>query len=418
MSPDCFRRKCQVSRARRPGRRPSLTQRVRTRRGETSGAGAGYERASRHPGGWSLPIPPLATMRIRIPLLLLCSLACAPPPPAGFTRAPGDSSLVWIRQAVPTQTELRGLAAASRGVVWATGRGGVVAHTRDGGVTWLADTIPDAGRLFLVDVYAADDRSAVVLGTDFDGGLARIYRTVDGGLTWSVVYEDHRDGAFYDGLACWDLSHCVAFGDAIDGRLVVVRTEDGRTWLRLGDDALPPALAGEGGFAASGTAVSALGRRHAWIGTGGGRVARVYRSDDGGASWSAVETPLPASASAGIFGVAFADTLHGIAVGGDYANPRAPGPNVLASDDGGRSWHAAGSTSPAGVKYGVVHLRGTAAGYVVVGPTGSGWTLDAGRSWTAIDTTSYNTVAFASPAAGWVAGPDGRVARASNAPHR
>jgi photosystem II stability/assembly factor-like uncharacterized protein len=38
---------------------------------------------------------------------------------------------------------------------------------------------------------------------------------------------------------------------------------------------------------------------------------------------------------------------------------------------------------------------------------GSGYSLDAGRSWTALDRTPVNTVGFASPATGWAIGPKG-----------
>lgn len=338
-------------------------------------------------------------------------------PPAGFRPAPGDSSMVWIAQHADSSTAFRGLSAPNDTTVWASGSNGVVARSVDGGRSWITRRIPGADSLFLVDVSAFDDRMAVVLGTSFKGGLARIFRTNDGGVTWQVQYTDDRPGVFYDGLACWDAHRCVAFGDPVAGRLTIVRTEDGVRWRRVTGDAVPAALPGEAGFAASGTAITVAGAGHAWIGTGGGRHARVYRTADGGRTWQVADTPLPAGRSAGIFGIAFEDTLHGLAVGGDYTKPDDPAPNVLRTDDGGRTWRLVGGTTPPGVKWGLVAVPVMKNTYVVVSPAGTGFTTDDGATWTAIAGAGYNTVVFVTPAVGWVAGDGGRIARASSAPH-
>lgn len=328
----------------------------------------------------------------------------------------GDRVLGWIQQHADSSTAIRGLAAPNDSVVWASGSGGVLVRSVDGGRSWTTRRLPGADSLFLVDVSAFDARTAIVLGTSFNGGLAKIFRTDDGGATWRVLYTDDRPGAFYDGLACWSPRHCVAFGDAVDGRLALVRMVDGSHWQRLTGDALPAALPGEAGFAASGTSIVAVGSRHAWIGTGGGDRARVYRTADGGRTWQASDTPLPAGQSAGIFGIAFQDTLHGLAVGGDYTKADDPAPNVLRTDDGGVTWRLVGRTEPAGVKWGLAAVPGLPGAYVAVAPAGTGFTTDDGATWTAIAGNGYNTVAFASPEAGWAAGNDGRIARASGPP--
>ncbi len=315
--------------------------------------------------------------------------------------------VVLVPQASGTG-QYRGLSASSPRVAWATGTDGGYVRTVDGGATWRTGTIPGADALFLVDVHAVSADTAIVPGTRFDGGLARIYRTDDGGRSWRVVHEDARAGAFYDGLACWDARHCVAFGDPVDGRLTVVRTGDGETWVPA--SSVPDALPGEAGFAASGTAIATAGTRRAWIGTGGGERARVYRTDDGGVTWTAVETPLPAGPTAGIFGIAFVDTLQGLAVGGDYARPEDPAPNVLRTMDGGRSWALVGATTPPGVKWGLAVGRTRDGGtlWLAVSPAGSGYSLD-GVTWSAVADGRYNTATFAG-GAGWAAGAGGRVA--------
>ena len=109
-------------------------------------------------------------------------------------------------------------------------------------------------------------------------------------------------------------------------------------------------MEGEGAFAASNTCIAILGMKHAldqatasidpniWFATGG-KVARVFHSADGGASWQVSETPIVHGAeSAGIFSIAFRDARHGVIAGGDYKQPKQDGPNLAFTDDGGKTW--------------------------------------------------------------------------------
>lgn len=304
--------------------------------------------------------------------------------------------------------DFRGLSSVGT-ELWASGRGGTVAHSTDGGRSWNAGVIPGADSLVLVDVEALSPDTACVLGTSFDGGLARAYRTTNGGRTWSLTYELRHPQVFLDGLAFWDRMRGVAFGDPVDGAFFVLRTEDGcASWLDVPLTNLPRPLPGEAGFAASGTAIAVAGIRHAWFGTGGGASARVLRSDDGGRSWEAVVTPMPAGPATGIFGVAFRDTLHGIAVGGNYLQPAGDAPNLLVTSDGGRSWRLAGPATPIGVRYGAAAIP-TANAFLAAGPTGLGVTLDDGATWTPVDTL-YGFALHVVGEQAWIGGPGGWLA--------
>ena len=316
----------------------------------------------------------------------------------------------WDPQVAGTEAEFRGLYAPGRGTVWAAGRGGVFARTTNGGTTWTASSVPDAGHLFFVDVHATGDRTAWLLGTAFEGNEGRIYRTDDGGETWSLQYSRSAPGMFLDGMAFWHASHGVAFGDPVDGHFVVLVTEDGSVWREVAAEALPEPLAGEAAFAASGTAIAVYGAGHAWFGTGGGDHARVFRTTDGGRQWTVVSTPLPAGSSAGIFGLAFRDARRGVAVGGDYRAPDGSAPNLMRTSDGGLTWTVVSATGLVGVQYGVVHVDESV--YVAGGPTGTAVSVDDGLIWSRLDSTAYNTVTAAGAlAAVWAAGRAGRVAR-------
>jgi photosystem II stability/assembly factor-like uncharacterized protein len=319
----------------------------------------------------------------------------------------------WHPVETGARTEFRSASAPTDSVLWAGGRGGIVLRTVDAGTTWRVDSIPGARDLFLVGLWAADADTAVVLGTGFETSTARIYRTVDGGASWTETYRDDRPGIFLDGLAFWDDGHGVVFGDPMDGRFVVLRTTDGgASWQAVPDTVVPAALPGEAGFAASGRALVSAPGGYAWFGTGGADSARVFRTADRGASWTAHTVPIESGASAGLFALAFQDSLLGYGVGGDHTVRTAPSANVLRTEDGGTTWTSVGTSLPAGVRYGAALFPGQVQPVLVaVGPSGAGHSADGGATWTSLDHGHWNTVVVSPGGTGWILGPDGRVSR-------
>jgi len=244
-----------------------------------------------------------------------------------------------------TTENLRGVSAPAPNVIWASGTHGTYLRTTDGGTTWIAAHVPGAETLDFRDVEAFDANLAFLLAAG-PGETSRIYKTTTGGASWQLQFTNHDPHGFFDCMAFWDRNHGIAVGDPVDGKFELITTRDGgRHWQPVDPDALPPALDGEGAFAASGTCIAVKGKSNVWFATGG-RAARVFHSADAGKTWTVVDTPIVHGAdSTGIFSIAFRDALHGVIAGGDYKQPDKDGPNLAFTDDGGRTWTLA-SISP------------------------------------------------------------------------
>ena len=250
---------------------------------------------------------------------------------------------------------LRGISAVSARVAWASGAGGTVLRTTDGGDTWT--TVPS--RTQPNSTSAISTPSATRPPTSSASATARrrrIYKTTDGGQQWTLQFTNDNPKVFLDAMAFWSEDRGVALSDSVDGRFVIFATTNGgRAWERIPAASLPAALANEGAYAASGTNVAVF-KDHVWIGT---TASRVLHSPDRGRTWTVAQTPLPTSASAGIFSIAFRDALHGIVVGGDYQKEREAIDNAAITSDGGKTWQLVKGLS--GYRSVVAHRPGTRA---------------------------------------------------------
>jgi photosystem II stability/assembly factor-like uncharacterized protein len=314
----------------------------------------------------------------------------------------------WLDQTSGVTARLRGISAVSDRVAWASGSGGTVVRTSDGGKTWQTLAVPAADKLDFRDVDAVDDNTAYILSIG-SGESSRIYRTADAGKTWTLQFTNTDPKAFFDAMAFWDAARGIAFSDSVDGKLVILRTDSGgASWTRVPAEGLPPALDNEGAYAASGTNVAMFGRDHVWIGTS---VSRVLRSTDAGRTWTAATTPLVTGSSAGIFSIAFRDAQHGIIVGGDYRKEAEAIDNAAVTTDGGRTWTRVRGLS--GFRSAVAYVPGTAASVIAVGPQAADLSTDDGRTWSPLPGSSgLHTFAFAKRSAiGWGAGEKGRIMR-------
>ena len=309
---------------------------------------------------------------------------------------------------VPTGSDqqYRGLDAVDKRTAWVGGSDGEVLRTTDGGRTWKDVSPPDTTGLLFRDVEAQDDRRAGVLAIG-EGDASRIYTTTDGGRRWKLAFVNDDPAAFYDCMDFYDGGRRgLALSDPVGGKFRILATDDfGRSWHVLPNDGMPDAVAGEFAFAASGTCLVTSGR-DAWFATGGG-ASRVFRSHDGGFTWTVTAAPIPASDAGGVFSLAFRNPREGVMVGGDFLAPENGVDASGFTGDGGRSWTGGGD--PSGYRSGVDWVSGERATLIAVGPTGSDVSFDGARSWKPFDTAAYDAVDCVRGTC-WASGPAGAVA--------
>jgi photosystem II stability/assembly factor-like uncharacterized protein len=240
-----------------------------------------------------------------------------------------------------TTENLRGISTPSDKIAWASGTHGTYLRTTDGGNSWQTAQVPGAEALDFRDVEAFDSDLAYLLSAG-PGDQSRIYKTSNAGKTWTLQFTNQNPKGFFDCMAFWDENHGIAVGDPVtdnSGKLkfeLIVTEDGGKSWKSLPDT--PPAIEGEGAFAASGTCLTVQGPANVWFATGG-KAARVFHSTNAGKTWTVTDTPvIHGPDSAGIFSIAFRDPVHGVIAGGDYKHPDQDGPNLAFTNDGGLTW--------------------------------------------------------------------------------
>lgn len=319
---------------------------------------------------------------------------------------PKLTTFQWEALSEVTTAHLRGLFAVNDQIVWASGQKGTFLKTTDGGKTWISDTIPQATQLDFRDIHAFDAQTALVLSAGDD---ARIYKTKDGGKTWQLTYQNTQKGIFFDGFDFSTATTGMAYSDPIDGKLVLIQTKDGGDhWTAIDTALLPPTLAGEAGFAASGTGIVCQ-NNNIWIATGGGEKARVFRSTDVGKTWKVFDTPMMSAEGKGIFSMTFINEKQGVVVGGSYIDSTNTLNNCAVTEDGGKTWQTITQQQPNGYRS-CVAQHPTQQLLITTGRTGSEYSVDHGKTWQTIGTEAYYSCALTEKTA-WAVGKGGKMAK-------
>jgi photosystem II stability/assembly factor-like uncharacterized protein len=351
-------------------------------------------------------LPRLAVVATIVGLWTLGVPTMAVPAPAAAAHPPA-----WQIMHLGGPADLRAISPVNSQVVWASGSHGRVLRTTDGGLTWRRVGPPGTRALEFRGLHAFDADHAVLMSIGNHFHDFRIYLTSDGGRNWAITNQNRNPQAFYDCMAFFNRDRGLVMSDPVNGKFRILITNDGGLSWHAGSPAnMPPAHANEYGFAASNSCITTSGPRDAWFGTGGTNGSRVFRSSDRGRTWSVAKTRIQQGPAAGIFSVAFQNSLHGLAIGGDFTKPR-HAPHALAlTADGGRTWTMVGpSAAPAEYRSGATWIPGMRGTALAVGLTGSDFSTDDGFDWHRFDSASFDAVVCSADGSCWASGADERI---------
>jgi photosystem II stability/assembly factor-like uncharacterized protein len=146
---------------------------------------------------------------------------------------------IWQMQDSGTDAGLRGIFSVDGTVAWASGTGGTVLRTIDGGAHWTKCAVPDGDKdgatLDFRGVQAWDADTAIVMASG-PGEKSRLYKTTDGCKTWKLLFTNpDAPNGFFDSF--WmhpQYKDGIVLGDPVNDRIVVFETHDGGTrWKEI-----------------------------------------------------------------------------------------------------------------------------------------------------------------------------------------
>lgn len=300
---------------------------------------------------------------------------------------------------------IRGLSVVSDKIIWASGSGGMVGLSVDGGSNWTWNQVKGFEKNDFRDIEGFDHKSAVIIAV---GEPGLILKTYNGGESWKLVYTDSTKGMFLDAMEFWENGNGIVVGDPIDGKIYVARTSDhGNTWQRYQSNNLPEVEPGEAMFASSGTNIRRFNNLEAIVVTGGKRSRLLLHE-----KW--IDLPLlQGSESTGANSIAIWNVppkkLRMIVVGGDFTRDTVTEKNCVISTDQGKHWSYP-TQPPHGYRSCVEFIDGDRA--IACGTSGVDITKDGGKTWTLISKESFHVCQKAKKGtAVFLAGSRGRIAR-------
>ena len=312
---------------------------------------------------------------------------------------------------IDSLVSFRGIFAVDKNTVWVSGSKGSVYVTYDEAKSWQREEIPAGDSLDFRDIEVISPGTIILMSAGA-GKNSRIYKSTDNGKTWKIVYQNPYPDGFLDSIEFWDHKNGIAIGDPLDGKFnILLTTDGGNVWKEPLKKNIPDSFHGEAQFAASGTCISVIGNREAWIGTGGTK-SRILKTTDNGKSWKVFASPLlQGKSSTGIFSIHFLNRNEGIIVGGDYLKEKSSDSTSAFSHDGGKTW----KLNPAGTlpyQSSVESFKfNNQIFYISTGPVGTFYTKDL-KNWYKIGRTGFHCISISKKDNSiWFAGSNGRIAR-------
>ncbi|RXK58836.1 oxidoreductase [Lacibacter luteus] len=298
-------------------------------------------------------------------------------------------------------TSIRGLSVVNDNIVWASGANGMIGRSIDGGATFRWNKVDGFAKTDFRDIEAFDANTAIIMGIDTP---AVILKTVDGGITWKIVFQDKRAGMFLDAMEFFSNESGMVIGDPMNGKIFMAVTVDGgNTWRSMPEQMAPSAEPGEAMFASSGTNIRALGKNELAFITGG-TYSRLFIRND-----KFVLPLLQGKETTGANSIAAWDKKTFTIVGGDFTNPKSTEKNCVLTKDAGKTFiHP--TTPPFGYRSCVEYL--SKSKLITCGISGVDISEDGGMNWRNISAQGFHVVQKAKKGkAVFLAGGKGRIAK-------
>lgn len=277
------------------------------------------------------------------------------------------------------------------------------------GTTWNGGAISLPADITPWSISAINkDTAWIAACNNSDNTSGYIYKTTNGGNNWTQQSTANAADALRF-VHFFNTNQGVAVGDSS----TFITNDGGANWVFNGALPVPVAMIGSGRTIFLLNCYEVVGNT-IWLGDSYGY---FYKSTDQGMTWTLITNGINSS----IKGIAFKDTLHGMAVasrwntGGGSGGGFAEDFSVMTSD-GGASWQAmpilfnsvtVGSNA---AKYDVAYVPGTNNTYIAgseydISSTFTAITTDGGLSWSLLDSTSQHTVvSFTSQTHGYTGG--------------
>ncbi len=207
----------------------------------------------------------------------------------------------WVEQntlMAGTSTTVDQISIVDSNVVWVNGINGTgsgvkyksMSHTNNGGTTWIPGTYNGLGaNVFPYVLTGVSSTKAFCVALDTVTFAASFMKTTDSGNNWTTVTGvlNNPPTTFADGVKFWGNGKGFCYGDPVNNRFDIYRTNDsGSTWIHVDTTANPLILSGEYGFSSPTTASIVSGG----IGFFFTNKGRVYKTTNYGVNWTLTPT--------------------------------------------------------------------------------------------------------------------------------